>query len=115
MFYEVEKGGEIKEVRKIKEIKEIKEIRDIREIREVKEILFTIFTKFSKFTNLLKFSTTPPQPNLASEECRVQHYPHIRTTNLASEWCGSGASQKRIPRDSTISTALGILLFGMCR
>ena len=85
MFYEVERGGKIKEVKEIKEIKEI---------REVKEILFT---KFTKITNLLKFSTT-----------------HT-TTNLASEWCGSGASQKRIPRDSTISTALGILLFGMCR
>ena len=86
MFYEVE-GGEIKEVR------EIKEIGKVREVREVKEISFSKFTKFSK---LLKFSTHP-------------------TTNLASEWCGSGASQKRIPRDSTISTALGILLFGMCR
>ena len=95
MFYEVE-GGEIKEVK---------------EIREVKEILFS---KFSKFSNLLKFSTHPTT-NLASEECRVQHYSHIRTTNLASEWCRSGASHKRIPRDSTISTALGILLFGMCR
>ena len=53
MFYEVEGG---------------KEVREIREIREVKEILFTIFT------NLLKFSKfSPPQPNLASEECRVQH------------------------------------------
>ena len=101
MFYEVERGGEIKEVREIKEI------------REVKEILFTKFSKFTKLTKLTKLF--PPQPNLASEECRVQHYPHIRTTNLASEWCGSGASQKRIPRDSTISTALGILLFGMCR
>ena len=94
------------------EVMEVREIREIREIREVKEISFS---KFSKFSKLLKLSTTPPQPNLASEECRVQHYPHIRTTNLASEWCGSGASQKRIPRDSTISTALGILLFGMCR
>ena len=99
MFYEVEMGGG-------------KEDREIKEIREVKEISFT---KFTKFTNLLKFATTLPTTNLASEECRVQHYPHIRTTNLASEWCGSGASQKRIPRDSTISTALGILLFGMCR
>ena len=75
MFYEVERGGKIKEVKEIKEIKEI---------REVKEILFT---KFTKITNLLKFSTTHP------------------TTNLASEWGGSGASQKRIPRDSTISIA----------
>ena len=89
MFYEVEREGEIKEVREVKEI---------RVIREVKEILFT------KFSKLLKFSTHPTT-NLASEECRVQHYPHIRTTNLASEWCGSGALQKRIPRDSTISTA----------
>ena len=57
MFYEVEMGG--------------KEDREIKEIREVKEILFT---KLSKFTNLLKFSNPPPtQPNLASEECRVQH------------------------------------------
>ena len=55
---------------KIKEVREIKEIREIREVREVKEILFT---KFTKFTNLLKFSTTHPTTNLASEECRVQH------------------------------------------
>ena len=45
MFYEVERGGKIKEVKEIKEIKEI---------REVKEI------SFSKFTNHLKFSTTHP-------------------------------------------------------
>jgi hypothetical protein len=38
LFYEVERG---------------KEVKGIREIREVKEISFT------KFTNLLKFSTPP--------------------------------------------------------
>ena len=57
MFYEVEGG-----------IKEVRVIKEIREIRKVKEISFT------KFTNLLKFSKfSPPQHNLASEECRVQH------------------------------------------
>ena len=58
MFYEVEG---------VKEDRKDRKVREVREVREVKEISFTKFTKFSKFS----FPT--PQPNLASEECRVQH------------------------------------------
>ena len=40
---------------------------------------------------------------------------HNMQPNLLSEAVRCGASQKRPPKDSTNSTALGGLLLGMCR
>ena len=63
-------------------------VREFKEIKEFKDYMVGIITKFSKFSKFSKltkhtiFLSPPP--------------------NFLAEWCGSGASQKKPPWDSTL-------------
>ena len=62
-------------------VREFKEIKEIKEFKEFKDYMVGIITKFSKLTRYTIFLSLTP--------------------NFLSEWCGSGALQKKTPKDST--------------
>ena len=59
----------------------VREFKEIKEIKEFKDYIVAIITKLSKLTKHKTFLSLTP--------------------NFLSEWCGSGASQKKKPKDST--------------
>ena len=78
---------------------QVKELREVSELREFSNNTIMLITRV----------------DVLLEDVVLMYRYHIKETNLLSEVVRCDTSQKRLPRDSTRSTARGSLLFGMCR